>query len=231
MAGSDSAAPTLLAPCRWGTQLLRSFLTSSQCQIKTVQTLDLSAEPRQIAIIHKHVIGMLQALFALSLSIENGTHLLLAGLISGRRACDLEQLWHIHDQHSTDLTILPGLDKQRRDHDGVRRFGQGEMPGDLGANQRMQELFEPLPLGRVSKYFLTQPSAVQLTALQQDLFTKALNNLLQGRPPRPNYPAGGLVRIDHMHAQAGEPICNRGLSTTDTASQPENPRLHPSTAP
>ena len=80
---------------------------------------------------------MLQALFTLNLSLENGTHLLLAGLITSRRACNLEHLWHIHDQYSTDLTILPRLDKQRRDHDGVRRFGQCEMPGDLGANQWM----------------------------------------------------------------------------------------------
>ncbi len=45
MADSGSAAPTLLAPHKWGTQLLRSFLASSQCQIKTVQTLDLHPKP------------------------------------------------------------------------------------------------------------------------------------------------------------------------------------------
>ncbi len=191
-----------------------------------MQALDFRLQPRQITVIYQHIIGMLQTGFTAGLRLENRSHLLLTGLVTSRRARDLERLWNVHNQHTINLTVLARLDQQRGSHDGVRRLSQGEMPGDLSSNQRVQQLFQPLPVGRVIEYTLTQPFSIQTTIRQQDAGAEALGNLQQRWTPGLDHPARRLIGIDDMYTQTGEAVQHCGLSTTNAASQPENPGLH-----
>ena len=89
----------------------------------------------------------------------------------------------IHHQHALGHLALAGLHQQRRDQDGVGRFGPGQVLDDLRADQRVQQLLQPAPFLRRLEDPLAQGGAVELAIGQEDAVAEAFDDLRQGRTP------------------------------------------------
>ncbi|MNE86650.1 hypothetical protein D3C80_1837700 [compost metagenome] len=77
-----------------------------------MQTVDLLVQRGKVAVIDHHIVGMAQPLFAGQLRIENGLHLLRAGVVPLQRTFHLQRLRRIDHQHALGLAILARLDQQ-----------------------------------------------------------------------------------------------------------------------
>ncbi len=100
------------------------------------------------------------------------------------------------------------------------------MLGNFLANQRMQQLLQPLALAGILEHPRPQHRAIQLACRRQHAIAKMLGDPRQGGFSGLHHPARRMVGVDPMHAEPAELLDYCALATADTAGQPENPRFH-----
>ena len=72
-----------------------------------MQAFDLSLQRLQIVVIDQHIVSVAKAIFATGLSLENGLHLLLGGVVAQLCALYLHGLGRIDHQYALGCRVLP----------------------------------------------------------------------------------------------------------------------------
>ena len=121
--------------------------------------------PLHHAVRRGHV-GVAQALLTLCLGLHDGAYLCLGHRIALHGARQLHGLRHIDNDYPAGQAVLPGFDQQGGNQQRVWGRSGVQVGDDLIADQRVQQLLQPLPLFRRGKDSFAQGGSVQCPVVE-----------------------------------------------------------------
>jgi len=107
----------------------------------------------------------------------------------------------VHDQDPVDQVIQPVLHQQRDDENLVRACGCLRLSSQFGANGRMEDVLEALPLRGVRKDEFPKATPIEAARLTKHLGTEQVHDTCKRGLARFHKFTGNDVRIDDRNAK------------------------------
>ena len=176
------------------------------------------------AVVVEHPVGMQYLLGPRGLGADALHGLLVAEAVALHQAFEPGRLRRFHHPERIKNMRLPTLHPERRvQHHALDPGGQGGEPrGQPRFDARMQQRFQPGPLGRIGEHQPGQPGPVQAAVGVQDSRAEGRHQIGQSFGTRFHHVAGHLVGVDHHPFRGGQPDGGVGFPGGDATGQPDD---------